>query len=127
MARRSLEIERIKVLKDHTMPTYDYRCENCGPFAAIRRVAERDMPCACPTCDTPAQRTLSLPSLSLMAASARAGHQVNERSAHAPQRSGEYKHRHGPGCGCGSGSTKGATTAGGLKTNPAGRPWMISH
>jgi hypothetical protein len=85
------------------------------------------MPSACPTCDTPAQRTLSLPSLSLMAASTRAGHQVNERSAHAPQRSGEYKHRHGPGCGCGSGSTRGATTAGGLKTNPAGRPWMISH
>lgn len=109
------------------MPTYDYHCENCGPFAAIRRVAERDMGCVCPTCDTPAQRTLSLPSLALMAASTRTGHQTNERSAHAPQHSGEYKHRHGPNCGCGSKSTNSAAGTGGLKVNPAGRPWMISH
>ncbi|MCP2090993.1 UNVERIFIED_ORG: hypothetical protein J2Y81_007080 [Paraburkholderia sediminicola] len=70
---------------------------------------------------------LSLPALSLMSTAARAGHQTNERSAHAPQRSGEYTHRHGPGCGCGSKASAGATTQGGLKTNPGGRPWMISH
>ncbi|WP_408513375.1 FmdB family zinc ribbon protein [Paraburkholderia sediminicola] len=110
-----------------TMPTYDYRCDTCGPFAAIRRVAERDTACACPACAAPAQRMLSLPALSLMPTAARAGHQLNERSAHAPQRSGEYTHRHGPGCGCGSKASGGPTTQGGLKTNPGGRPWMISH
>ena len=109
------------------MPTYDYRCDHCGAFAAIRRVAERDTVCACPTCGGEAQRTLSLPVLSLMQATTRTAHAVNERAAHAPQRSGEYKHRHGPGCGCGAKAASGSTTGSGLKTNPTGRPWMISH
>src|SRR6266702_1067428 len=109
------------------MPIYDYCCDTCGPFTAIRRVAERDTACTCPACDAPAQRMLSLPALSLMPAAVLAGHRINERAAPAPQRSGEYRHRHGPGCGCGSKASAGATTPGSLKTNLGGRPWMISH
>jgi putative FmdB family regulatory protein len=111
--------------REEIMPTYDYCCENCGDFAVIRRVAERDDDCVCPACGAQARRTLSLPALSLMASSSRAAHQVNERAAHAPQRSGEYKHRHGPGCGCGSASAPMAPS--GVKGAFGGRPWMISH
>ena len=58
------------------MPTYDYRCETCGPFIHMRRIADRDAACTCPTCGAAAQRTLSVPGLSL-SSMARAGHQVN--------------------------------------------------
>jgi putative FmdB family regulatory protein len=121
------------------MPTYDFRCGTCGVFSAVRRIADRDADCACPDCGTPAARTLSMPSLSLMAGSTRAGHRINEQAAHAPRRSSEYRHVHGPSCGCGSSSRKTGAAAGsaagtgtstaaaGLKGNAAGRPWMISH
>jgi putative FmdB family regulatory protein len=110
------------------MPMYDFYCDQCGDFAALRTVAARDEACACPACGAAARRVLSLPALSLMSATARTGHQINERSAHAPQRSGEYAHRHGPGCGCSSGSKAAAAAKpGALKTNAGGRPWMISH
>lgn len=104
------------------MPTYDYRCNACGLFAALRRISDRDAASPCPSCGRLAQRTLSLPTLSLMASTQRAAHQVNERASHAP-------HRHGPGCGCRS-STKprlARAASGGLKSSVGGRPWMISH
>ncbi|RKP57452.1 zinc ribbon domain-containing protein [Pararobbsia silviterrae] len=116
------------------MPTYDYRCESCGVFTVMRRIADRDTDCACPECGTLSTRTISMPQLALMAGTARAGHQINERAAHAPQHSSAYRHVHGPGCGCGS-SRKAATgqsgaqtgAPGAMKGNPSARPWMISH
>ena len=131
------------------MPTYDYRCADCGVFSAMRSIADRDADSACPECGARARRTISMPSLALMPGTARNAHQINERSANAPRRSGEYRHVHGPACGCGSaragtagsaggagaagsgagGSTNGGsgTSAGRLKGNAQGRPWMISH
>jgi putative FmdB family regulatory protein len=120
------------------MPTYDFRCGTCGVFSTMRRMADRDADCACPDCGMLATRTLSMPSLSLMAGTTRAGHRINEQAAHAPKRSSEYRHVHGPSCGCGSSRKAGVaggvaagtstgTTSGGLKGNSAGRPWMISH
>jgi putative FmdB family regulatory protein len=88
------------------MPTYDYRCETCGPFVLMRRVADRDAACACSMCGAIAQRTLSVPGLSLMPSTARAGHQVNERA--------DSRHQHGSGCGCGSNTVK-VDQAGSLK------------
>ncbi|ACC72275.1 zinc ribbon domain-containing protein [Paraburkholderia phymatum] len=38
------------------MPVYDYTCADCGAFEAVRRIAERDEPAACPRCGTLAQR-----------------------------------------------------------------------
>jgi putative FmdB family regulatory protein len=113
------------------MPTYDYRCEACGPFAVMRRIADRDDACACPQCGVLASRSISMPQLALMAGTTRAGHQVNERAAHSPQRSSEYRHVHGPSCGCGTKRSASAATQsaspGALKGNPSARPWMISH
>ncbi|THF59433.1 FmdB family zinc ribbon protein [Pseudothauera rhizosphaerae] len=114
------------------MPTYEYLCDDCGEFAAYRPIAKRDEPCICPNCGTPSPRViLSAPSLATMAGHLRAAHATNERAAHAPRTSAEYKatHQHGPGCGCcGGGKSKSTvTTADGKKTFPSKRPWMISH
>ncbi|MFM0737044.1 zinc ribbon domain-containing protein [Paraburkholderia xenovorans] len=102
------------------MPTYDYRCDTCGVFAALRRISERDAASPCPSCGKLAQRTLSVPALSLMASTQRVAHQTNERASHAP-------HRHGPGCGCSSKPKLATSSPAGLKGNGGGRPWMISH
>jgi putative FmdB family regulatory protein len=97
------------------MPMYDYRCNACGIFTAMRRVDQLDAPSPCPSCGKVAQRTLSVPALSLMPSSQRAAHQVNERASHVP-------HRHGPSCGCGSVAKPrlaGASSQG-LKSNGGG-------
>jgi putative FmdB family regulatory protein len=104
------------------MPTYEYECPNCGPFTAMRPMAEFDLPMACEECATAAPRVmLTAPSFACMPAGARNAHATNERSAHRPAKSGG---RHPPSCGCCSGKT---VKAGGVKSFPASRPWMISH
>ena len=40
------------------MPLYEYLCDTCGPFAAMRPLAEFAAPFACPDCGTPAPRNL---------------------------------------------------------------------
>ncbi len=82
------------------MPIYAYRCETCGPFVVMRRVADRDAACACPKCKAIAQRMLAMPALAFMSSTARAERQVNERAV--------YTHQHGAGCGCGSGTQSSA-------------------
>ncbi|MBN3835248.1 zinc ribbon domain-containing protein, partial [Burkholderia sp. Ac-20344] len=67
------------------MPIYDFRCETCGPFVALRAIAERDAPCACPACGVQAARQLVAPALALMPGARRAAHATNERAAHAPR------------------------------------------
>ena len=79
------------------MPSYAYRCETCGPFVVMRRVADRDAACACPNCSAVAQRMLGMPALSLISSSTGgAERQLNQRAV--------YTHQHGAGCGCGSGT-----------------------
>ena len=46
------------------MPTYDYECEDCGPFTEVRPMAEYDRPQPCPDCGQNAPRLLTAPSLS---------------------------------------------------------------
>jgi putative FmdB family regulatory protein len=46
------------------MPTYEYECPDCGPFAEVRPMAEFDWPQPCPDCTQPAPRLLTAPSLS---------------------------------------------------------------
>jgi putative FmdB family regulatory protein len=41
------------------MPTYEYECEDCGPFTEIRPMAEYDLPQPCPDCGNPAPRLLT--------------------------------------------------------------------
>jgi putative FmdB family regulatory protein len=45
------------------MPTYDYECPDCGPFADVRPMAEFDLPQPCPDCTQPAPRLLTAPAL----------------------------------------------------------------
>jgi putative FmdB family regulatory protein len=45
------------------MPTYSYQCLPCGPFAAVRRMAEFDQPAACPVCGGESKRMLTVPAL----------------------------------------------------------------
>jgi putative FmdB family regulatory protein len=45
------------------MPTYDYECEDCGPFTEVRPMAEYDRPQPCPDCGQNAPRLLTAPSL----------------------------------------------------------------
>ncbi len=42
------------------MPTYDYACTRCGPFAELRRIADRDSAAACPKCSGTATRVVAV-------------------------------------------------------------------
>ncbi|MFZ5931934.1 MAG: FmdB family zinc ribbon protein [Pseudomonadota bacterium] len=111
------------------MPVYDYLCDVCGPFTAMRPMAEYETPQTCPECSADAPRSLSVPHFANMATERRHAFSTNERSAHAPQSSAEYKSRHGANCSCctGKGSRLTARAKDGSKSFPASRPWMISH
>jgi putative FmdB family regulatory protein len=69
------------------MPTYDYRCERCGPFQAFRAIAQRDT-ALCPGCGSSSARAgVSTPYASM----------TNAGNAG----SGSYaRFRHAGGCGC---------------------------
>ena len=55
------------------MPTYDYECENCGPFREAHPIAEFDREQPCPDCGDPAPRLLTLPAIGGVAMEASAG------------------------------------------------------
>lgn len=81
----SLATSRVK------MPTYDYACAACGGFEAIRRLVERDDPCACPGCGSAAQRVLLRPAAESRPAS----------STHGQSVEANYQRlRHRTGCAC---------------------------
>ncbi len=113
------------------MPVYEYACEDCGGFTAVRPMAEHRAPQPCPGCGVPAPRALlTAPAFSALPAATRQAHATNERSAHAPKTAAEYAagKRHGPGCGCcGTGKSNAVKAPDGSKIFPAKRPWMISH
>jgi putative FmdB family regulatory protein len=105
------------------MPVYDYACEACGPFTVMRPMAEFRDPHACPDCGGTSPRAfLTAPRLAGMDPALKAAHATNERSRHAPRRSGS----HGAGCGCCSPKKTTAAPAA-AKSFPKARPWMISH
>ena len=108
------------------MPTYEYACPACGEFTALRPMAQRQDPLACPDCGAPAVRVFATaPAYTGLPAAVRQAHATNERSAHEPRQSS----RHGAGCSCcsGSGKSSAVRSADGNKSFPAKRPWMISH
>ncbi len=104
------------------MPVYEYDCPACGPFTALRPMAEFQLPMPCEDCGTAAPRVmLTAPAFACMPAQSRSAHATNERNKHVPARSAG---RHPPSCGCCSGAAKKAV---GAKMFPGKRPWMISH
>ena len=105
------------------MPVYDYLCEHCGPFSAMRPMAAYAAPVPC-ACGSEAPRALlAPPAFAGMEAGARRAHATNERSAHAPKQS----RKHPASCGCCRPAGKRVAEAVGAKSFPAARPWMISH
>jgi len=112
------------------MPTYDYACPHCGPFEAVRRIAERDLPASCPDCAAPAARAwLTAPRLADMPADRRLAMATNERASHAPQHSSQVaRSRHPAGCGCCKAAPKtDPSRPAAAKSFANRRPWMISH
>jgi len=115
------------------MPVYEYVCDDCGPFTAMRPMAEYEQPCDCPECGAAAPRVLlTAPNFSCVSTERRTASAVNERAASAPKSLAEFKaQRHGAGCACCSGTLgrkrKTVQRADGAKSFPAARPWMISH
>lgn len=80
------------------MPIYDYDCEVCGPFTAVRPMAEFRAPCACPACGIAAMRTLlSAPAIAGLGSSGRSAPAVAAREARSQ---GPTKAAHPAGCGC---------------------------
>jgi len=125
------------------MPVYEYLCDACGDFTAMRPMSEYNDPQPCPDCGAAAPRVLlTAPRASGMSRSRFEAYAVNERASHAPMTSGEYKAKqterqtakHRAGCACcstGAASRSGKrpmlTTPQGTKSFPTARPWMISH
>ncbi|MGQ9369380.1 FmdB family zinc ribbon protein [Azospirillum sp. ST 5-10] len=118
------------------MPMYEYLCAHCGPFSDLRPMSRSAEPAPCPGCGAEAPRAiLTAPHFSLVAGATRRAVETNERSAHAPMSSAEYKERraagHGAGCACCSGTkalrSAAVTGKDGAKAFPTKRPWMISH
>ena len=108
------------------MPVYEYLCADCGPFIAIRPMAEFEQPQPCEQCGGAAPRALlTAPAMSGLDAGRRHAGAVNERSAHAPKRG----KRHPASCGCcsGGGRKKLSAEAVTAKSFPTQRPWMIGH
>jgi putative FmdB family regulatory protein len=113
------------------MPTYEYACAGCGGFDAIRPLAHRDEPAACPDCGAAAPRVFAMaPRLALIDSGMRSALATNERASHEPKSSRDYARlKHPANCGCCSSPQRGATLTGanGQKAFPGKRPWMISH
>lgn len=79
------------------MPIYDYACEGCGPFTAMRPMAQYRNPSACPQCGAGAPRTLvSAPGLASKDAV------YSARTATEPKAGGPHRTptTHPAGCGC---------------------------
>jgi putative FmdB family regulatory protein len=123
-APSGLQTEISSKIKDKKMPVYDYACEGCGPFTAMRPMAECDASHPCPECGEDAARAwLSAPRLGVMSPQRRNAFATNERSAQAPRSS------HGAGCACCTSSNAkfGKSGRNAAKSFPGKRPWMISH
>ena len=108
------------------MPVYEYLCADCGPFIAIRPMAEYQQPSTCDECGGAAPRALlTAPAMSGLDPGRRRAGAVNERSANAPTRA----KRHPASCGCCSGSGRPKSGLGAVTTKsfPTARPWMIGH
>lgn len=118
------------------MPIYDYRCEHCGDFTALRKMSEAGDSVECVECGEMAVRIITAPYLALMDRNTRVAKERNEKSAHEPKQ----VRRSSCGCSgthtCKTDSTDKAKTAAQAKSNPNGlmmqtkktaRPWMLGH
>ncbi|WP_188908161.1 FmdB family zinc ribbon protein [Aureimonas endophytica] len=80
------------------MPNYDYACPTCGPFTAMRPMAEFHEPCACPTCGGMVPRAiLSAPAIAGLNPIQRSAFAASEARTNSRE---SVKAAHPAGCGC---------------------------
>lgn len=112
------------------MPVYEYECDTCGVFTALRKMSESAEPAPCDECGGACPRIMSAPRLAVMEKSQRVAHERNEKSAHDPKVAKRSS------CGCtGSHTCKTSTkvnpengrAALQMQTKKTARPWMLSH
>ena len=79
------------------MPFYDYECDQCGPFTALRPMAECADPLFCLDCGASSARVfLRAPAIACSDAGTRKAVALNERSRPEPK----LASKHRAGCGC---------------------------
>lgn len=111
------------------MPMYEYECDHCGVFTALRKMSESSLPAFCQACGLESPRIMSAPRLAVLGKQQRQAHERNEQSAHAPKMARRSS------CGC-----TGSHTCKTPKVNPdtgkpalqmqtkkTARPWMLGH
>ena len=112
------------------MPVYEYECDTCGVFTALRKMSESAAPAQCDECGCESPRIMSAPRLAVMDKSQRVAHERNEKSAHDPKVAKRSS------CGCaGSHTCKTSTKVSQgtgraplqMQTKKTARPWMLSH
>ncbi|BEV08769.1 MULTISPECIES: zinc ribbon domain-containing protein [unclassified Methylophilus] len=112
------------------MPLYEYECDSCGVFTALRKMSESSLPAYCDCCGAESPRILSVPKLAIMDKMQRSAHERNEKSANEPRTARRSS------CGCtGSHTCKTKppvnqdTGKPGLQmqTKKTARPWMVGH
>lgn len=54
------------------MPLYEYRCNPCGEFEALRTMADYNAPISCPECNQVATKIFSAPNINLNSGSFKA-------------------------------------------------------
>jgi len=121
------------------MPLYEYRCDDCGTFSAIRKMSESGLQGICKNCGAASERIISAPHIALVGNDQRVAHERNEKSAHEPAT------RRRSSCGCSGGHTcqpgtdkprtkkdqasrseqQGAVFQ--MQTKRTARPWMLGH
>jgi putative FmdB family regulatory protein len=67
------------------MPSYDFRCERCGPFSRVLPMREATGTSACPQCAAVAPRVFGAPALVGGATPIRRARAAAEASADTPQ------------------------------------------
>jgi putative FmdB family regulatory protein len=67
------------------MPTYRYRCSDCGPFDLVRPMAEATGAATCTVCGTSARRVFGLPGVTSVDPGIRSALDASARSVDAPQ------------------------------------------
>jgi putative FmdB family regulatory protein len=113
------------------MPLYDYRCNDCGPFSAIKKMSESSNPALCENCGSISKRLISAPYFALLGQGQRIAHERNEKSAHEPRAgrrsscgcTGEHR------CNTKTEPVKKAEQQNGfqMQTRKTARPWMLGH
>ena len=112
------------------MPIYEYECDACGVFSALRKISESSLPACCDMCGAESARIMSAPQLAVLGKTQREAHERNEKSAHEPRVAKRSS------CGCAGKHTCKTSTkvnpdtgkaALQMQTKKTARPWMLAH